>query len=117
MASVVSGCRYFSSTIVGGSKVKFGDVFYNSWGHGQTNIDFYKVVGITPKSVKIRQLKTITTGDGFMCGDCVPTDDFKSGDVQTKRIMHMEDGELYLRLEYGWTSLWDGKPKRCSWYA
>jgi len=38
--------------------VKVGDWFYCSWGYDQTNVDFYRVVGVTPKSVKIQQWTT-----------------------------------------------------------
>lgn len=39
------------------TEVKVGDFFYSSWGYDQTNIDFYKVVGLTPsgKSVKVQK--------------------------------------------------------------
>lgn len=39
------------------AEVKVGDFFYSSWGYDQTNIDFYKVVGLTPsgKSVKVQK--------------------------------------------------------------
>lgn len=30
------------------NKLKIGDVFYESWGYDQTNIDFVYVVGISP---------------------------------------------------------------------
>ena len=40
--------------------VKLGDWFYCSWGYDQTNVDFYKVVGVTPKSVKIQKWTTTT---------------------------------------------------------
>lgn len=38
--------------------VEVGDVFYSSWGYDQTNIDYYKVVGLTKsgKSAKIVQI-------------------------------------------------------------
>lgn len=35
--------------------VQVGDFFVSSWGYDQTNIDFYKVVGVTPKGVKIQK--------------------------------------------------------------
>lgn len=39
------------------SGVKVGDFFVCSWGYDQTNVDFYKVVGMTPsgKSVKVQK--------------------------------------------------------------
>jgi hypothetical protein len=33
--------------------VKVGDFFSCSWGYDQTNVDFYEVVGLTAKSVKL----------------------------------------------------------------
>lgn len=33
--------------------VKVGDIFYNSWGYDQTNIDFYKVTRITRTKVEL----------------------------------------------------------------
>lgn len=37
--------------------VKVGDFFVSSWGYDQTNVDFYKVVGMTAsgKSVKVQK--------------------------------------------------------------
>mgnify|MGYP003648255435 CR=1 FL=1 len=36
--------------------IQVGDLFRNSWGYDQTNVDFYEVVGLTPsgKSVRVR---------------------------------------------------------------
>lgn len=33
--------------------INVGDIFYNSWGYDQTNIDYYKVVRLTPAGVEI----------------------------------------------------------------
>ncbi len=38
--------------------IKIDDIFYDSWGYDQTNIDFYQVVGITDKSVKLKAIKS-----------------------------------------------------------
>jgi hypothetical protein len=35
--------------------VKIGDFFYASWGYDQTNVDFWKVVGLTPKGMKVQK--------------------------------------------------------------
>lgn len=37
--------------------VKVGDFFCSSWGYDQTNIDFYKVVGLTPSGKSVRVQK------------------------------------------------------------
>ena len=96
--------------------IKKGDIFVNSWGYDQTNIDYYKVVGVTEKSVKIRKLKSKETETGFMSGDSIPTNQFAESKTQTKRVLYSGD-EPYLRLDYGWTGLWDGSPQRYSNYA
>ena len=35
--------------------VEVGDFFSSSWGYDQTNVDFYKVVALTPKGVKVQK--------------------------------------------------------------
>ena len=37
-----------------GETISVGDFFASSWGYDQTNIDFYKVVGLTPKGVRLQ---------------------------------------------------------------
>jgi hypothetical protein len=98
--------------------VKVGDIFYNSWGYDQTNIDWYQVVSITAsgKSVKIRPIAGKIKETGFMSGESTPKKGKFTGPAVTKRI-GMSNGEPYLPSKYGWTSLWDGKPKYQSWYA
>jgi len=42
--------------------VKVGDLFASSWGYDQTNVEFYKVVGLTKsgKSARVRQIGMIS---------------------------------------------------------
>lgn len=35
---------------------KVGEILYDSWGYEQTNIDFYQVVEVKPKSIMIRRI-------------------------------------------------------------
>jgi len=100
------------------SPVKVGDIFYNSWGYDQTNIDWYQVVALTGsgKSVKIRPIEGKIKETGFMSGESTPVKGKFKGPAVTKRL-GMHSGEPYLPSKYGWTSLWDGKPKYQSWYA
>jgi len=100
------------------SPVKVGDIFYNSWGYDQTNIDWYQVTALTKtgKSVKVRPIAGKIKETGFMSGESTPKKGKFTGPAVTKRI-GMSNGEPYLPSKYGWTSLWDGKPKYQSWYA
>lgn len=56
-------------------KVKPGDVFYSSWGYDQTNIDYYKVVSVSPsgKTCKIVPIQSkVLKHTGFMSEHVVP---------------------------------------------
>jgi hypothetical protein len=94
-----------------------GDVVYTSWGYDQTNVDFYQVVRVvSDKSVELRQIAQDTTEDGFMCGSTVALkDQFLEGAPMVRRA----DGEHVSSVDRSGHSAtkWDGKPKRCSWYA
>jgi len=43
--------------------VKVGDFFIASWGYDQTNIDFFKVVGVTSKGVRLQKWTSARTAD------------------------------------------------------
>ncbi len=45
-----------SPTNVHGAKI--GDTLVSSWGYDQTNIDFFRVVSVTPKSVRVLRCET-----------------------------------------------------------
>lgn len=43
------------------AKVKVGDIFVDSWGYEQTNVDFYQVVAKpSPKTVIVREIACVT---------------------------------------------------------
>jgi len=46
-----------------GHEVKVGDVFVESWGYDQTNVDAYQVTRISPASVWIRPIATEIVGN------------------------------------------------------
>jgi len=62
--------------------INTGDIFVCSWGYGQTNIDYYKVISVLNKSVVIAGMGQTRKYTGSMQGQCVP-DPTK---VDTKRI-------------------------------
>jgi hypothetical protein len=53
--------------------VKIGDYFYASWGYDQTNVDWFRVVGLTPKGVKIQKVFGKTVTDDGPYTTVVPT--------------------------------------------
>ena len=94
---------------------KVGDYLYSTWGYEQTNVDFYKVVGVTAKCVKMVAIGSkIVKQDSAMSGFVVPVDD------------STEDNEVLLRRVNKWGSVridsytnasaWDGKPVLATWW-
>jgi hypothetical protein len=89
--------------------VKIGDHFASSWGYDQTNVDFYEVVGLTPKGVRLRRVKKRVEGHGVVP---VPGE-FVGNPFQTQLIR--TSGPIAVSspkyIGGGYASLWDGKPK------
>jgi hypothetical protein len=66
--------------------VNVGEIFVCSWGYGQTNIDYYKIIEVLNKSVVIAPIGQTRNYTGSMQGECVP-DPTKVGTKRmTKRI-------------------------------
>lgn len=53
---------------------KIGDIFRMSWGYDQTNVDYFQVVGLTPKGVVVREIdhEKVEGTEGFMCSKVRP---------------------------------------------
>jgi hypothetical protein len=102
---------------------KVNDILVSSWGYDQTNVDFYKVLKLSPsgKSVTIQRINEHITENGFMCGMSVPaiphTVSRHNGKPVTKRVNLTNCGYYVSISSYSNAYLWDGKPERCSWYA
>jgi len=66
---------------------KAGDCLYQSWGYEQTNIDFFEIIEVLPKSVKIRPISQIVVSEGgFMCENVKPNKGDYTGEVVTRPI-------------------------------
>lgn len=99
--------------------IKVGDVIEYSWGYDQTNVQFFKAVKTTPKTVWLVELKSKTTESKpqSMTGHVMPEGNMEEGaEVFSKRIQHYEN-RISLRFEHGVGNKWDGNPQACSWYA
>lgn len=113
--------------------VKVGDFFVSSWGYDQTNVDFYKVVGLTKsgKSVRVQKwTSAIVGGAGAPQENVVPGAGPATGcwvrvpegwseydrdaiaPVETKRLrMGGYFGASFTVNSFSAAYLWDGKPE------
>jgi hypothetical protein len=101
---------------------KVGSLFYDSWGYDQTNIDFFQVVEVKPKSVVLRKIGQIQTEvAGFMCEYVVAYVDHFIGEPFTRPLKVSRDGKsIGVNAEMSRRGLlfeYHGEPKYQSHYA
>jgi len=90
-----------------------GDILCNTWGWEQTNVDWWQVVAVGAKTIKIQRIRGKTTETYPMQGDSVPLrNEFVTG-AKLKRVG--EDGTVTSR--FGVFRKWDGKAVAWSAYA
>lgn len=118
-----------TATVTVGHPFEVGDIFYNSWGYDQTNIDFYQVVKTTAKSVRLARIKSgrVEGSEGFMSERCVPlADEFvldrdgnrKEATKFPYQPSWRSDGSWAINFTYGGGDLFtEGSSLYRSWYA
>lgn len=95
-----------------------GQVFYDSWGYEQTNIDFYQITEVGNKVVKMRKIGQIMTRSaGDMCEYVKPAVDTFVGDEETRRITFDRNGKSHVNGYRGWLHVWDRQEIYQSHYA
>jgi hypothetical protein len=53
--------------------VQLGDIYRTCWGYDQTNVEFFEVTALVGKKmVELREIATVTRGDGQGSERCVP---------------------------------------------
>jgi hypothetical protein len=91
-----------------------GDVGTYQWGYDQTNTEWYQVVAVGAKTIKIRRLNENSKEDGFMSGRTQPRrGDFRDDKILTKRVG--DQGRV--SMDFGSLGKWDGKAAYWSSYA
>lgn len=93
--------------------VSVGSIFYSSWGYDQTNVSFYEVVGLTPASVKIREVaKSYVEQNGPAGNKVIPQPGNYIGGEMTKRLQNSGFRDAAITINSSETAwLWDGKPQ------
>lgn len=83
---------------------KVGDVLYQSWGYDQTNIDFFEVVEVLPKSVKVRAIgqNMVEGSGGFMCERVTPDKGQYIGEAFTRPVKaYISGGQPHFSVANG----------------
>lgn len=97
--------------------VEVGQFMSASWGYEQTNVNFYKVTKLIGETmaevVAVGQMDVGGEGGAAMSTNVIPMEEPKA-DAKTYKV-RVKAGRATINGNYA--SVWDGKPKYCSWYA
>ena len=106
---------------------KVGDVFTESWGYDQTNVDAYVVTAVTAKSIVLRACGLVSDhATGPMSDSVKPDPTFITGTKDIRKTLQPVAACTYYPhgvyvpsvSGHGSMSLWDGsKTTHRSWYA
>ena len=97
--------------------IKTGDIFCDSWGYDQTNIDFYQVLSVNGMMATVQEIgnKRVQGTDGFMSCNVLPAiDRFIDGSKPIKKRICKGD---CIKTHIGHAYKWDGTEMYSSWYA
>ena len=102
---------------------KVGDIYYDSWGYDQTNIDFYEIIEVKAKSLVIQEIagKAVKGTEGFDSVNVVPVAGDFAGKPEVKMITFyiQADGtpKYFIKSRHGWISKYEKEDRgvNCSW--
>jgi hypothetical protein len=102
-----------------------GDVAYTSWGYDQTNVEFYQVVRLLPKSVVVRQIAANSSDFGGPSGGRIAPRRYEyTGPEQVCKLSASGSsflaGPCHGKSKPSFkhhASKWDGRSLYCSSYA
>ena len=99
--------------------IKIGDIFYNSWGYEQTNIDYYQVVKATKKTISLRRIKGTAEdyNNSGMTGSVIPLkNNFVDNEV-IRKTPYLYNNDWWIKFDYGASRKWNGEAMNFTNYA
>lgn len=99
-------------------QLEIGAILVASWGYDQTNVDFYVVVEMTAKTVKLLPMlknscRNQTEGYSSMAGETRATKSIKF----RAEVLKRKASDWIKVTDCSHASLWNGKKMYESWYA
>jgi hypothetical protein len=113
-----------NAALVASDHFNIGDIIVNTWGWEQTNVEFYQVVAVLNKKIKVVEIahSTVEGSEGFMSCNVMPRMDAFCSDERTLSLkVDVWDGKQVVNIcnpeRYYYFHKWDGRPQYKSWYA
>jgi hypothetical protein len=106
----VSAAEYF----------KVGDIVNTSWGYEQTNVEFYQVIEVKPKTITVQRIcsRMVEGSAGYMSHSVMPVPDtMDAAGEQAFALRVKPSGGLSAINGYIYVTKWGGRPQYVSYYA
>jgi hypothetical protein len=97
------------------AEVKIGSIFASSWGYDQTNVNFYRVVRCTAKTVTLQEVQNKYVESGDMVGKVIPSD-IPKGATFRRTVKYYSAPSVAIE-DFAHAYLWHGRPMDVSSYA
>jgi hypothetical protein len=107
-------------TLKASDHFQIGDIILNSWGYDQTNVDFYQVIEVLNKKIRVQSICGDYKQSGFDCGYTTPIKDKFSNKNEVLLLSLKYSGDkVYIcnPESYAYFHKWSGKPEYESHYA
>ena len=104
---------------------KMGDIVINTWGFDQTNVEFYQVIEVLNKKIRVREVYQLTEkgseySHGMACNVSADKDNFIEKEKPFLLSLKMDEkGECWIcnPESFYYFHKWSGRPNYKSWYA
>lgn len=94
--------------------LRVGDVLVSTWGYEQTNVSWYEITRVLPRSVEARPVASLRTETGPLHGTCVPVRGRYTGPARRYRA---SAGHPVRVSKSAVAVPWDGRPRHWTAYA
>lgn len=121
-----SKIKELNKTLKASEHFKIGDIIVNTWGYEQTNVEFYQVIGMTEKTIKVREVSQKSENmysHGMACNVMPDIDNFleseKPFNLLLKYSTWNNNNEVIIcqPSSHYYFHKWSGKSEYKSWYA
>ncbi|MGO1400976.1 MAG: hypothetical protein ACTHUY_01100 [Flaviflexus sp.] len=107
-----------TSTAANVSVIAPGTIFASSWGYDQTNVDFYRVIKASAKTVTLAKIgQGVQSVDSWASECVIPVKDQFEGEAFRRKINYSFGEPTVAINSYEYARLWDGKPAFQSHWA
>lgn len=109
--SIISKYRRMRTAALTPHTFSVGDIIVSHWGYEQTNVDFYEVMGASPKSIVIRKVRQKLLNPSTRIQDGTELVVPVPGAYEGSPLKKVPSGDSVKISSYAYAHKWGGKPE------